>query len=455
MLSTFETALAAHRFGVGAAPGELDALGDDAPALLYAQTFDRTAALARWPGLFGSSFDAMRQLIVLRDNRGSQPGVNVLGHFRRDARRALPQAIEQRMWQAVESTTPFLERLVWFWSNHFAISAAKRPVAPFAEAFEREAIRPHILGSFADMLLAVERHPAMLIYLDNVFSTGPQSALARNGGGSGGLNENLAREILELHTLGVDGGYGQNDVENLARIITGWTIPMVRRHADTPPDDAFYFSAEAHEPGAKLLLGRRYGEAGEQEGIDALHDLAMEEATARHLATKLARHFIADDPSPEMIARMASAYLENDASLGALTRAMLADPRAWTPERVKLRQPAELVAAAARALALQRSEQTILSDGLATLDHRPLLASSPKGYDDRTAAWSGPEAVVLRIEWCGQAAARSSLSMAPQDFAAEVLGPLAGSRMLDACAMAPGRQAGFALALASPEFQWR
>jgi len=454
-VSTFEAALAAHRFGVGAAPGELDALGIDAPALLYGQTFDRQAALARWSCPFDSSLQSMRRLVALRDSRSAQPGINILGLFRRDARQALPQAIEERMWQAVESATPFLERLVWFWSNHFAISASKRPVAPFAGAFEREAIRPHILGSFADMLLAVEHHPAMLIYLDNVFSIGPNSRMGKRSSAGGGLNENLAREILELHTLGVDGGYDQGDVESLAHIITGWSIPAVRRDRGAPPDDAFYFSAVAHEPGPKTLLGRRYAENGEQEGIDALRDLAMEEATARHLATKLARHFVADTPPPEMIARMISAYLDNDGSLGAMTRAMITDPRAWSHECLKLRQPAELIAAAARGLTLRRSGQDVLADGLTTLDHRPLLATSPKGYDDRTTAWSGPEAVVLRVEWCGQAAARSPLLMAPEAFAADVLGPLAGTETLAACAMAPGRQAGFAIALASPDFQWR
>ena len=177
----------------------------------------------------------------------------------------------------------FGERLAMFWANHFAISAAKGPhVRVIAGAFEREAIRPHVFGRFADMLLAVETHPAMLFFLDNQQSFGPNSVAGQNR--KRGLNENLAREILELHTLGVNGGYTQDDVTSLARIITGWTV--VGREGRLGPPGTFVFFANAHEPGDQRLLGKTYVDAGFEQGRAALIDLARHPATATHVAVE-------------------------------------------------------------------------------------------------------------------------------------------------------------------------
>ena len=194
-------------------------------------------------------------------------------------------------------------RLVMFWSNHFCVSANKGPVRGMAGAYEREAIRPHVLGRFVDMLLAVERHPAMLVYLDNHVSIGPNSRAGLNRGL--GLNENLAREILELHTLGVGGGYTQEDVTNLARILTGWTVANLANPVGEP--GRFFFAPARHEPGAWTVLGKRYGEAGMAAGEAVLRDLARHPATARHIARKLARHFVSAEPPAALVARLTPA----------------------------------------------------------------------------------------------------------------------------------------------------
>ncbi len=219
-----------------------------------------------------------------------------------------------RFQRATLSEAGFVERLVTFWSNHFCISASKGgPVRILAGAFEREAIRPHVLGRFSDMLLAVEQHPAMLLFLDNQQSLGPSSRAGINR--KRGLNENLAREILELHTLGVGGGYTQQDVTSLARIITGWTFVGPDGRLGDPGN--FAFNVNAHEPGSHTLLGKSYPDTGLAQGHDALKDLARHPSTAKFIATKLARHFVADVPPPALVARLAQRFTKTDGDLKA------------------------------------------------------------------------------------------------------------------------------------------
>jgi len=255
--------------------------------------------------------------------------------------------VQARFARLVDTENAFLERLVLFWSNHFAVSLAKGgPMRVLAGAFEREAIRPHVLGRFADMLVAVEKHPVMLIYLDNQQSIGPASRSGQNG--RRGLNENLAREILELHTLGVDGGYSQDDVTSLARIITGWTFVQ-------PDDDALYggrftFAPVRHEPGRHVLLGKTYPEGGLEQGEEALADIARHPAAAHHIAAKLARHFVADDPPPALVENLTHVFRITDGDLYAVSYALVDAAEAWDREARKLRSPEEFVIAAFRAL---------------------------------------------------------------------------------------------------------
>src|SRR6478752_2313795 len=229
-----------------------------------------------------------------------------------------------RLQRAVIADCGFTERLVAFWSNHFCISANKGQLARiWAGSFEREAIRPHVLGRFGDMLKAVEQHPAMLFFLDNQQSLGPDSRAGQNR--KRGLNENLAREIMELHTLGVGGGYSQDDVTSLARIITGWTYAGRQGQLGTP--GTFVFNANAHQPGAQ------------REAV--LSDIARHPSTAKFIATKFARHFVADDPPPALIAKLQDVFARTDGDLRALASALIDADEAWTAPMTKMRSPYE------------------------------------------------------------------------------------------------------------------
>ena len=252
-----------------------------------------------------------------------------------------------RIRRAIAARAGIVERLVAFWSNHFCVSASKGGfVRVTAGAFEREAIRPFVLGRFADMLEAAESHPAMLHFLDNAQSIGPHSRAGQNG--KRGLNENLAREIMELHTLGVHGGYSQDDVTSLARILTGWTSAGAQGRLGEP--GSFIFNVNAHEPGAHRLLGKTYPEGGREQGELALADLARQPATASFVVGKFARHFIADTPPPELVSGLVKTFRGTDGDLQALTLALINSDAAWNTPATKMRSPYEFLIAANRAL---------------------------------------------------------------------------------------------------------
>src|ERR1700691_4528137 len=242
----------------------------------------------------------------------------------------------------------FVERLVWFWSNHFCISADKIPA--MAGAYEREAIRPHVLGRFADMLQAVESHPAMLFYLDNVQSMGPNSVAGINR--DKGLNENLARETLELHTLGVRSGYTQTDVTNFAKVLTGWTWTQP---AEPAYGGEFSFVERMHERSDQIVLGKRYADTGVEQGRAVLADLARHPATARHLAQKLAAHFIADEPPPSLVAKLEKSFRDSDGNLKEVAKSLVLADESWTPQRTKLKPPSAWLVGIARITGAQAS----------------------------------------------------------------------------------------------------
>jgi uncharacterized protein (DUF1800 family) len=354
-----------------------------------------------------------------------------------------------RLNAAIASDAPLLERLVFFWSNHFTVSALRPVVRGFVGAFEREAIRPHVTGRFADMLLAVARHPAMGFYLDNVMSIGPNSPFGLRK--DKGLNENLGRELLELHTLGVDGGYTQQDVEALARILTGWTIARLR----DPDPGTFRFVPQIHQPGPKVLLGRTYREAGIEEGEAALRDLARHPSTARYIATKLVRHFIADAPPPPVVERIAEAFRDSDGDLRQVMVAVIGQTEAWQQPFGKVRTPTELVVSAFRASGLQSVPDQALVGSLRTLDQPVFVAPSPAGWPDVASAWISPESVLRRAEWCQTFAERLPDPPDPIEIAAASYGDLMPAETLEAIRLAPSRRIGLALLLASPEFQRR
>jgi uncharacterized protein (DUF1800 family) len=357
-----------------------------------------------------------------------------------------------RLQRAVIADCGFVERLVAFWSNHFCISANKGGLARmWAGSFEREAIRPHVLGRFGDMLKAVEQHPAMLFFLDNQQSLGPESRAGQNR--KRGLNENLAREIMELHTLGVGGGYSQDDVTSLARIITGWTFAGRQGQLGAP--GSFVFNANAHQPGPQLLLGKTYENNGVAQGEAALADIARHPSTAKFIATKFARHFVADDPPPAVVARLQETFRKTDGDLKALTLALLDSDEAWQAPLTKLRSPYEFLVATGRLLGRIPEDPGRYLGSLNLLGQPLWSPSGPNGFPDTNAAWAAPEGMKLRLDISAQVASRLADSIDPRDLLELVAADAASPETRRTIEHAESRQQALALLLMSPEFQRR
>ncbi|NJC06652.1 uncharacterized protein (DUF1800 family) [Sphingomonas kaistensis] len=382
-----------------------------------------------------------------------------LAAARRDQRELYLRAVDARVGAALTTPTPFLERMAHFWANHFAVGATKMTTVGYAGLLELEAIRPNLTGSFADLLFAVERHPAMLLYLDQAQSVGPNSLAGERAGLRGrdvGLNENLAREILELHTLGVRTGYSQSDVTEFARALTGWTVagigrgPMQRRLSGQSGD--FTFAEALHEPGARTILSKRYGEDGEGQARAVLRDLAVHPATARHVATKLARHFIADDPPPAAVARVERAFLTSRGDLPTVYRALIEAPEAWQADRPKFRNPWEWTIASLRALDLPAPPAQRAVGLLQELGMPVWRPASPAGFDDIAASWAGPDALVRRVEAAGRFATAAGQGVDARALAPGVLGARLSNATATAISRAESPATGLALLLVSPEF---
>jgi uncharacterized protein (DUF1800 family) len=357
-----------------------------------------------------------------------------------------------RLQRAVIAECGFTERLVAFWSNHFCISASKGELARiWAGSFEREAIRPHVLGRFADMLKAVEQHPAMLFFLDNQQSLGPDSRAGQNR--QRGLNENLAREIMELHTLGVGGGYTQADVTSLARIITGWSFGG--RQGKLGPPGHFVFNANAHQPGAQLLLGKTYEDNGVAQGEAALSDISRHPATAKFIATKFARHFVADDPPQVLVARLQGVFQKSEGDLGAMTTALLDAEEAWQAPLTKLRSPYEFLVATGRLLGHIPDDPAPILGSLNLLGQPLWSPAGPNGFPDSNAAWAAPEGMKLRLDISAQVASRAGGTIDPRDLLELIAGDAASPETRQTIERAESRQQALALLLMSPEFQRR
>jgi len=357
-----------------------------------------------------------------------------------------------RLQRATLVECGFTERLVVFWSNHFCISATKGELARiWAGAFEREAIRPHVLGRFADMLKAVEQHPAMLFFLDNQQSLGPDSRAGQNR--KRGLNENLAREIMELHTLGVGGGYTQEDVTSLARIITGWTFAGRQGQLGTP--GSFVFNANAHQPGAQMLLGKTYEPTGLAQGEAALADIARHPSTANFIATKLVRHFVADDPPPALVARLRDVFVKTDGDLKAVVTALVDSDEAWKAPLTKMRSPYDFVVASGRLLARVPEDPGGYLNNLNLLGQPLWSPAGPNGFPDTSAAWAAPEGIKLRLDIAAQMGARLGNNIDPLDLLEFAAADAASIETRKTIERAESRQQALALLLMSPEMQRR
>jgi len=351
---------------------------------------------------------------------------------------------------AANADLGFAERLVWFWSNHFCISASKGAVvAQIAGAYEREAIRPHVLGRFADMLLAVETHPAMLLYLDNARSIGPNSPAGRTAGK--GLNENLAREILELHTLGVRTVYSQADVTRFADVITGWSIVPPR--PDLPHAGEFVFRPGMHEPAPEKVIDRIYPDAGFEQGRAVLETLARHPATAKHVATKLARHFVADDPPLALVDTLSRRFLDTEGDLKEMAKALIAAPQSWAALPRKLKRPSEWTIGMLRAADSDPPDVRPVMQAQTLLGEPLWRPPAPNGFADTEAAWI--DGMAQRLDIASQAARRMGDQIDPKAALDAALGPLASAETRQAINRAESRPQALALLFMAPEFQRR
>lgn len=447
------TFTALNRFGLGAGPGDDARVGSDPQGWLVAQVGPLPLPDLLAP--FRSADSILTGINAARNSGGGEARALATQAAMQDDYR--PELLA-RAAQFVTAEAALTERLVLFWSNHFTVSTARRQIAAAIPAYEREAIRPLVYGRFADMLRAVVRHPVMLTYLDNPFSLGPDSAEGRRrqsrGAGAVTLNENLAREVLELHTLGVDGGYAQDDVIQFALALTGWSHGGLRRGDADEGHARFLFVASQHQPGPKRVLGRLYPESGEGEALAILNDLARHPSTAQHLATKLVRHFVADAPPPEAVAQIARVFQDTDGDLAAVTRALIALPQAWADPLAKVKSHHEFLIAVHRAGGQGAPGPRHYIAPLRLLAAEPFSAPSPQGWGDTAAHWLGPESLMIRVEWARQFAGRLG-TLAARTLMEDSIGAVARDVTRTWVYRAPSQDAGRAMVFASPEFQRR
>ncbi|SHI33961.1 Uncharacterized conserved protein, DUF1800 family [Roseomonas rosea] len=450
---------AVQRFGLGAGPGDLNAAARD-PRGWVASAIG-VAGQPPEPSEAPRAEDGLRLFLtrreVLRTARPAAGAAPMANGMAADPPakpsfvgpgEVLGKALTARLETAIRTPAPLEERLAAFWMDHFTASASAGFTGYFLDAYEREAIRPHLFGRFAEMARAAVLHPAMLFYLDNRNSTGPGSRMGQSSRGRRGLNENLAREALELHTLGVDGGYTQDDVIAFAKVLTGWSV-------DVAPDatgDRLGFFAGRHEPGPKTVLGRTYPQDGPDQAVAVLNDLARHPATARHVARRMVRHFVGHG-LPGLEARIAEVFRRSEGDLGAVTRALIADDEAWGPPR-KVRSPVELLMATARLMGgLQQpppARRVLIAMG------QPFWAPpSPKGWPIEDDAWAAPDAIKTRLDWASELAARAAPHTDARALLDTAFGSAASAETRRAVERAAdGRQA-LTLLVLSPEFQRR
>jgi uncharacterized protein (DUF1800 family) len=470
-----QAALALHRFGVGPRAGSIAAIASDPRGALLAELDRPGAGRVSDADLLTSGVAArvafayqQAQRAARQAERAAQPatapgsgGASEMKDQtppasapRPNPGPSVPQQIylaeaKARIHAALAADIGFVERLVWFWSNHFCVSADKGNVRQICGAYEREVIRANVLGRFGDMLLAAESHPAMLIYLDNARSIGPDSMAGLRQ--KRGLNENLAREILELHTLGVRTVYTQDDVTRFANVITGWTVVPFRQ--DALRGGEFDFNPRMHQPGAQTVIGKSYSDGGLEQGRAVLATLARHPATAKHVATKLARHFVADEPPPALVDRLAKRFLATQGDLKEVGKALVAAPESWEAPRAKLKRPGEWVVAALRAVGVTPAEIGPVMQAHNLLGEPLWRPSAPKGFADESAPWL--DGLAQRLDIANQFARRLGADADPREVFEEALAPLASDETRQAITRAESRPQALALLFMAPEFQRR
>ncbi|HVY88745.1 MAG TPA: DUF1800 family protein [Hyphomonadaceae bacterium] len=516
---SLQGAIAATRFGMGAKPGEIEAASSDPRGWLKAQIAPNAALVPAdglkdvqtairdqqeaYRGLFGPNGQALKPKEARQEAKEAKAdakeaksdgdpkpqgdGAALLQArqmAQREIREGLLKEVDAKSKHAVETAAPFAERWARFWSNHFTVAARNMQLIPMVGPFEREAIRPHVFGNFATLLGASTFHPCMLTYLDAAKSFGPSTEAAQKR--KVGLNENLAREILELHTMGVGSGYTQADIIEFAKALTGWTVggpqtarmmfaggqgqgaglrPGFRRQERVSFQGgaaqmnamigATVFVEPLHEPGARTVVGKSYGGPAKTQAAMILDDLARSKATAHHIATKLVRHFVSDTPPPAAVAKIEAVFLRTGGNLADLARAVIDLDEAWGETQQKFKTPDELLVSAGRATGQEVAYGANQRGVYQALAQQPFNAPSPAGWPDDTASWSGADAIKKRLEWANAVSRRMVRGESPSDFLDRALGPVASARTRQAVARAETAEQGFTIALMSPEFQRR
>jgi len=467
-----QAAIAVTRFGLGARPGELAEVAKDPKGWLRAQIrpagadqpqADPATAAQRIADfrVYQQDRRAMRRGMAGDDGGDTPPDRDPVRIAARMLREGAAVDFLARAQLAATTPAGFRERWALFWANHFTVSGVKLVTASVVGPFEQEAIRPRVFGRFEDLLISSTMHPGMLLYLDQAQSVGPGSPAAGYlrrrpnavPGVGGGLNENLAREILELHTVGVDGGYSQADVTEFARALTGWSVGGLREAEARR--GRFVFRVAAHEPGSRSVMGKTYAPDEAMQAGAILKDLAAHPATARHLSRKIARHFTADEPSPALVARLEKAWLGSGGDLAVVARALIEAPEAWDPTPAKFKTPYEFLISSWRAIGGQPGAIEHLAPPLNALGQRAFSPPSPKGWDDVALTWAAPDAIIKRMTWAEGFSAVVAADLDPNAVAAGALGARLSPAVRKAVARAESREEALSVLLMSPEFQRR
>jgi uncharacterized protein (DUF1800 family) len=484
-------AIAATRFGLGARRGEINAAASDPRGWLKAQIRPNAAVIPAGGLLSAKQVFEARQNSYDAGMMPPPPGApgepvnpqaEVLRTIRRQVQRetrdGLQKEIEARSMHAATTVDSFAERWLRFWSNHFTVAARNAQTIGLAGPFEREAIRPHVFDNFATLLGAASFHPSMLVYLDANRSIGPSTPAAKRR--NAGLNENLAREILELHTMGVGSGYTQADIIEFAKALTGWTVAgpqtarlvgaeqgrgPARSQQQSGREQAMIelqrqtgesvFIEPLHEPGARTVLAKNYTGPAKRQAAAILDDLASHSATAKHIASKLARHFVSDTPPDSAITKLETAFAKSGGDLAVLARTVVDLDEAWGETPQKFKSPEELLISAARATDTQATTGGAQRQVYTSLGQQPFGAPSPAGWPDNAASWSGSDAIKKRIEWANAVARRMVRGETPTQFLSRSLGEIPSEKTRQAVARAESAEQGFIIALMSPEFQRR
>jgi uncharacterized protein (DUF1800 family) len=488
-----EAAIAANRFGFGARPGELTTISSDPRGWVKSQlgpqplppaiealpaAEDDLLAFGRWTvqRRFRANNGArdenlMRQAARQGVSEQQMQALTTEQDFIQNFRQRVTTAVNARIIAAVASDNPVYERQVHFWGNHFTVSSAKPQAVALPPSFERDAVRANVGGSFVNMLMASSKHPGMLVYLDNWLSIGPHSPAAdnprlRRGFGAQratGINENLAREIMELHTLGVHGGYTQADVTTFAGVITGWTYRRQTlvdfastRQGTLNGEQLFEFDGDAHEPGAKTVLGKSYRQNGVSQGEAVLSDLAHHPSTARFIATKLTRHYIADTPPPAAVERVAEAFQRSGGDLKHTMEVIVDSPETWTQPFTKFKQPEEYAISLLRAANIQQLPPNAAIGAMQAMGQRPYSAPGPDGWADISDAWLTADLVWKRLEFAQTFAGRIARSdIDPVQVGEACQGELLSADTRAAIQNADSPAQGLSILFGSPELQRR